>query len=257
MKAPIALSLAAVLAACPRMQAADDTLVPDAREVVAAVVAAARTNQRDEPPRRGDELTAFLVRAAARSARRLPPERAGRAFLLAVGVSLDTAPLLRHNRITRGLWHRVESAPERAARLAVLGLPTAHGRHDLAQHFAVSAALTAVAGPSAAEAAGVLKEMLDARRGGSGFSFADLAADLAGVSLGKQVLEHPAALARVAESFTVTAVILPPSGLPEGLSERAFERRYGSVSDPRFRRELEAIRSHTLTLPGQRPPAGR
>ena len=53
------------------------------------------------------------------------------------------------------------------------------GRHDLAQHVGVSAALTALSGPRAAEAAGLLKELLDSGEGGSVFSFADLAADLA------------------------------------------------------------------------------
>ena len=49
------------------------------------------------------------------------------------------------------------------------------GRHDLAQHFVVSAALAAWSGEPVADAIGLYKELNDARHG-SGFSFIDLAA---------------------------------------------------------------------------------
>jgi hypothetical protein len=57
--------------------------------------------------------------------------------------------------------------------------PTLLSRHDTAQHFLVSAALAAWGNESVAQAIGTYKELADARHG-SGFSFADLAADAAG-----------------------------------------------------------------------------
>ncbi len=234
-----------------------DALVANTKTVVAAVVEAARRNRNADAPRQGDELTAYYFRAAAAAARKLPADQAARAYLFGLGVALDTADMLRTNVLTRGLWRRVESERERKARLAVLGTPTVHGRHDLCQHFVVSCALAAVGGPEAAEAAGVLKEVLDSRPGGSGFSFADLSADMAGVAFAKQLLASPALLERVERSFTVADYALPPRGLVEGLSEAEFIKRYGATDDERFLKEQEALRRRVLALPGYQPSAAR
>jgi uncharacterized protein YfiM (DUF2279 family) len=64
------------------------------------------------------------------------------------------------------------------------------GRYDSAQHFVISAALAAWAGEPAANAIGVYKEIDDSRRG-SGFSFADLAADRAGTRFGEVLAWRP------------------------------------------------------------------
>ncbi len=56
------------------------------------------------------------------------------------------------------------------------------GRADLRLHFVYAAALQVLAEEGLSYALGELKELLDANRGGSGFSFADLAADRAGTA---------------------------------------------------------------------------
>jgi hypothetical protein len=238
---------------------AQGALARGARTVLAAVVEAAERNRRlpvrgeaDDGPFRhkGDELTETYVRAAARAARRLPAEQRAPAFLLALGIALDDSDLIRNNPLTRDLWRRVEPDADRARRLRVLGEPTVRGRHDLAQHFSVSAALTAVHGKTAAEAAGILKEMLDARPGGSGFSFADLAADFAGVAFAERLVRDPDRLAGVEQAFRVADYTLTPRGLPEGLSQADFSRRYGSTRDERFRKEVAALRKRLSELPG-------
>jgi hypothetical protein len=235
-------------------------LVRGARTVLAAVVEAAARNRRlpergdggQGPFRRtGDELTEAYVRAAG-AARRLPAEQRGPAFLLALGIALDESDLIRSSLLTRDLWRQVEPNADWARRLRVLGEPTIRGRHDLAQHFSVSAALTAVHGKTAAEAAGVLKEVLDARQGGSGFSFADLAADFAGVAFAERILEDPDRLTGIEQSFCAADYTLPPRGLPEGLSQADFARRYGSTSDKRFRKEVATLREGLHELPGFR-----
>ena len=69
------------------------------------------------------------------------------------------------------------------------------GRRDLAQHFFLSGYLAAVVGSAAAESAGIAKELADARSG-SGFSYVDLAADLAGIAFAERVLRREASLGR-------------------------------------------------------------
>src|SRR5439155_12630756 len=104
---------------------------------------------------------------------------------------------------TAALCRRAESDAERKQRLAVLGAPTMRGRRDLAQHFVVSCALVAVVGESLAEAAGLFKEQQDARPGGSGFSFVDLNADLAGVALAMRLKRGGISLEMLEKSYRV------------------------------------------------------
>jgi hypothetical protein len=229
-----------------------DTLVKAARPVLAAIVVAGRENRRRPTPLKGDELTEYYVRRAAIAAGRLPEKQRVPGLLLALGVGLDDSPLMRKNPATSAIWKRVESDKERSDRLAVLGTPTMHGRHDLAQHFSVSMALTAVSGAKAAEAAGLIKELMDAAPGGSGFSFADLAADLSGVAFATWLLADPSRLANVEKRFTVAGFAVSPRGLKEDLSEEAFEKAYGGIDDPRFRKEMEQLRKKVKALSGYR-----
>jgi hypothetical protein len=236
-----------------------DKLADNARMVLHAVVKAATDNQR--LPRRkdaspgadfrkvGDDLTVYYIRAAAAVARRLPEDQAATAFLLAVGIALDDSTMLRDNLLTRGLWRRVEPDEARKQRLRVLGEPTLYGRHDLAQHFAVSAALTAVSGAEAAQSAGILKEILDSR-GGSGFSFADLSADFAGIAFARRMLDKPSRLADIEKAFRIADYAISPRGLPEGLTAEQFAKQYGSIKDERYLRLQADIRKRIAALPG-------
>jgi hypothetical protein len=240
--------------------------VAEARRVVAAVVRAAE----GAPAARGDDLADLCVRRAAAAAAEegISP----RGFLLGLGVALDSTDQLRNNPLTRPLVTRVESDQERRRRLQSLGKPTLRGRHDWLLHFAASAALAAHLGPEAAEGAGLAKELLDAR-GGSGFSFADLAADFAGVSLARRLLSadepNRISLRELARRFRGADFFPRVDDLEEGLSWRRFTEKYGGPSDPRFVRQAEEIR-HRLrrrrgaAAPGvssrdlvARPPTGR
>jgi hypothetical protein len=247
-------------------KASSEILADNARTVLIAIMKAADENQR--LPERGprgtqtsvrrtdDELTIYYVRAGATAARRLPKEQAAPAFLLALGIALDDSSLLRTNLMTRTLWRRVESDEAFKQRLRVLGSPTLHRRHDLAQHFSVSAALTAAMGEHAAETAGLLKEMLDSR-GGSGFSFADLSADFAGIAFARRLLDKPERLADVEKTFTVADYALSPKGLPEGLTAEEFAKQYGSLKDDRFLRAVADLRKRIEALPGYQSQEGK
>lgn len=118
------------------------------------------------------------------------------------------------------------------------------GRVDLAQHFMVSAALAATAGTPLADAVGLYKESEDAR-GGSGFSFADLAADRAGTRFGALATGPAAAQQplqrRLAAGLTDQDLLPAVRDLPEMLQEAEFTRRYGSVDGPLYKRMLQDI----------------
>jgi hypothetical protein len=250
----------------PRQIPQAKSLIDDAQMVVRAVVDAARQNARlpaapagggaTEGTRvTGDDLTELYIRRAAAAARELPADRGPRAFLLGVGIALDDATLLRDVPVLGPLWRQVEPDGKRQERLAALGSPTVQGRHDLAQHFAVSCALTALAGAEAAESAGVVKEFHD-MYAGSGFSYRDLAADMAGVAFAGRVLDKKLPLASVAAAFSA-ADYLPNMGyLPEGIAFKKFVETYGSAGDARFQRRRETIRQGILSLPGYRVPTG-
>lgn len=123
-------------------------------------------------------------------------------------------------------------------------------RHDLAQHFVVSATLSAWSGEPIADAIGLYKELEDARRD-SGFSFIDLAADRAGTRFGDAMINHPERLAAVLGGSIGDADLLPPvADLPEFLNADEFKRRFDSHESPQFKavaREIER-RLDTLAL---------
>jgi hypothetical protein len=229
----------------------------EVRRVLAALVQAAERNRQRDRPRTGDALADQLVRHAARytAEQGISP----RAFLVALGVGLDRTDVLRSHRLTGWYLRQIESDAERQRRLRVLGNPTLKGRPDWLYHFAVSAALAALTGPAAAEAAGLYKELRDAE-GGSGFSFADLAADYSGVFFARTLLapgpDAGRELTRIAEGFRGAALLPETSDLKEGLSRAELERRYGGPDDERFRRACAAVRRRVERLPAFRDLAG-
>jgi hypothetical protein len=115
------------------------------------------------------------------------------------------------------------------------------GREDLALHFLISA-LIAIDGTSPlSKAVGVYKEVADAR-GGSGFSFNDLAADRAGTRLGELVLARaPEVIQRLVTPQPDTALMPAWRDLPEFLSEPEFVRRFGGVGGAGYTAQLAEI----------------
>jgi hypothetical protein len=225
----------------------------EVRKVVTAIVRAAEENAaRPRDKLRGDALTDLYVRRAAAAA----PSTA--AFLVGLGVALDSTDLLRKNPLVGPYLARVESTAERRRRLRCLGQPALRGRHDWAMHFAVSAALTAHQGPNVAEATGLSKELMDAQPGGSGFSFGDLAADYAGVAFARKLLGAPErgqrVLRELAERFQGSDYLPPIEDLEEGLSAARLAAKYGGADDPRLERACDAVRRRVLKAPGLQGP---
>ncbi len=125
------------------------------------------------------------------------------------------------------------------------------GRDDLAKHFIVSAVLSANTGGPFADAVGIYKEIADSR-GGSGFSFSDVAADRAGSRLGT-LAEHQATASRLQRQLAspLTEATLMPSivDLPDVPNEAEFKRRFGGVDAPGYRRVIADIDARLDALP--------
>ena len=127
---------------------------------------------------------------------------------------------------------------------------TLQQRQDFALHFLISAVIAAEAGTPLADAVGLWKERADARRGGSGFSFNDLAADRAGTRLGELAVRDPARLhERIAAGVTEAHFMPAVADLPEFLAEREFVARYGGVGGSGYQRVLADIESRVEALP--------
>ncbi len=147
--------------------------------------------------------------------------------------------------IALGWNDRMRSAARGCART------TLGGREDLRKHFVISAGLYAASAGKAAFGMGELKELLDSNPGGSGFSFDDMAADLAGVRFAAAFLDAPpeawrGMLAGIADE----ADVMPATeGLPSGMSEAAFRERFGSVDSAAYAATVAEIRRRVDALP--------
>ncbi len=126
---------------------------------------------------------------------------------------------------------------------------TLRGRDDTAQHFIVSAALAAWADEPVAEAIGMYKELDDARQG-SGFSFADLAADRAGTRFGELLMRNASSLDDALRRPLAESELMPDQGgLPEYLHEPEFRRRFGGTESAAFQRLNDEIARRLDALP--------
>ena len=114
-------------------------------------------------------------------------------------------------------------------------------RGDLKLHFLFSAALERLVQANMGLKVGELKELMDMDQGGSGFSFADLAADKAGIKFAQFVLEQPElAQQRLTGNLAETEFFPSIDDLPEGLAEKAFNQSFGNTESAEYK-ELEAI----------------
>ncbi len=102
-------------------------------------------------------------------------------------------------------------------------------RRDLPKHYLVSAGLSVSAGSKFANFIGLAKEVDDSDKG-TGFSFADLAADRAGVKLADLAGasdQSAAAIQLKMASVTIESDFMPAiDHLPEGIMALEFKKRY-------------------------------
>ena len=128
---------------------------------------------------------------------------------------------------------------------------TLAGRGDFSQHFTISAALAATAGSPLADAVGLYKEVDDSR-GGSGFSFNDIAADRAGTRFGELATGPDGGMRKIKRLLMAgvrDADLLPEvKDLPEFMQEAEFKRRYGGIGAPAYTKMMREIEQRIAAL---------
>lgn len=114
---------------------------------------------------------------------------------------------------------------------------TLWGRQDLVKHFFVSAGIAVSGGSRLSNFAGLYKEVDDSH-GGSGFSFADLAADRAGVRLAElatgSAQKASAIQQKMAAAITEDQFMPRIDNLPEGIMALQFKKRYSDFDSKAY-----------------------
>ena len=129
-------------------------------------------------------------------------------------------------------------------------------RQDLALHFIYSMAIKIIADSPMSFAVGELKEMMDSLQGGSGFSFADLAADESGIRFADLATDPKRAriLQAAATQLKQEEHFFPPINLlPEGISQQLFEQEYGGTEGDYYKAQLTQIKTRINALPLYQP----
>lgn len=117
--------------------------------------------------------------------------------------------------------------------------PKLRGRTDLTLHFIYSAILQQLGDIDIALSIGETKELLDSLKGGSGYSFADLAADKSGLIFAKFITgnEKSAELAQEKlKDMKIEDIFFPYThDLPEGFRDNNFKRVIKSTDSENYK----------------------
>ncbi|MDO8909738.1 MAG: hypothetical protein Q7W55_14700 [Pseudohongiella sp.] len=125
-------------------------------------------------------------------------------------------------------------------------------RHDLSRHFVSAAAIAASAGVGIAEVLSNSKEVHDARYG-TGFSFSDMTANVAGVTLGETTTaDHSTALfmqQKLMKSHSESDYMPEPRTDSDGINEENFIARFGDRTSTVYLNRLQEIEHSVRALP--------
>lgn len=198
----------------------------------------------------GDEGFVLLVRDAMEAAKgqsRTDEVRTENKIAI-----LALAGILGDDRVSRGA-KRERDAILQKKKETLRNRITLRGRNDLSKHFWVSAGLVAISNEANAKAVGLGKELMDSQPGGSGFSFADMAADLAGIRfavLATTNAEQAEDLrARIERARQVDDFCPSIEGLPEGITAEQFQSEFGGLGGKRTRDLFREINDRIRSCP--------
>lgn len=201
----------------------------------------------DQGDRQQQSLSVYLVPVMAEAAKR----SAGSSAVAENRAALWATVIYFSNGAFEALVGKLVSSQR-----PLVGAPapvTLGGRGDLMLHFLYSAGITLATQQGIAIAAGEFKELLDSGNDGSGFSFADLAADRAGIQFVTVATASEAAARQLQESLVANngeAGFFPDTAdLLEGLSEEQFRQQFGSVESEHYRKQLALIDQRIARLP--------
>jgi hypothetical protein len=145
-----------------------------------------------------------------------------------------------------------EVQPESGKLALPMAKPKLKSRGDLNQHFIFSAAIKIISEQDMSLAIGEFKELMDRSKGGSGFSFVDLAADFAGVQFAVAATRPSSArlVQNILAGNTDESIFFPNiKGLPEGLRKNEFSRKFTQVDSPEYLKIVSNINQRIAELP--------
>ncbi|OFA32323.1 hypothetical protein BAE46_04655 [Glaciecola punicea] len=130
--------------------------------------------------------------------------------------------------------------------------PVLANRQDLSLHFIYSAAIKLLSEKGVSIAVGEFKELMDRGKGGSGYSFIDLAADLSGahfadLAVNTQRAKHLQQVMGSAANESLFMVSI--NDLDEGLNKTQFTEKYGGVDTPLYQKVVDDINVRISNLP--------
>ncbi|MCB1986469.1 MAG: hypothetical protein H6936_09890 [Burkholderiales bacterium] len=196
-------------------------------------------NKRQHAEQTLSQILQSLMQMAAQHSENSMAQRENRAAILAATFYVLGLPL-KYVVPEAADWHDAHNQ-----------IVTLDGRQDFAQHFIVSAAITAYADTALSDAIGLYKEIED-KRNGSGFSFNDIAADRAGTRFGERATANQKEAVRlqqlIAQGLDDKSLMPTWSDLPEFLPMSVFRRQYGNFDTPAYFQMMEKIERRVEAL---------
>lgn len=126
-------------------------------------------------------------------------------------------------------------------------------RRDLMLHFIYSSTIKILSYKGLSLSIGELKEVIDMEKGGSGFSFADLAADRAGVKFAIMATDKNGGALHLqnfmAKANSERGFVPDLFALPEGISLSEFNRDYQNTDSAEYRAVVNEIDRRIQDLP--------
>lgn len=200
------------------------------------------------PDQKKVSLTHFmapLFALAETRSRQASPVEENEAALFALAIYLGSHQFEKFTGSMDGSEKRIKGA--RPGHV-VLG-----GRKDLRLHFLVSAGLKQLADAEIGFVIGEFKELLDSGKGGSGFSFIDLAADRAGLAFSSRATASPESARKfqslMARTTDETSYFPDFSDLEEGLDQKHFAEYYADIDSERYVDIVRLIDQRLENLP--------
>lgn len=130
--------------------------------------------------------------------------------------------------------------------------PVLANRQDLSLHFIFSAAIKLLSEQGISVAVGEFKELMDRGKGGSGYSFIDLTADMAGANFAALAVD-PRTAEKIQDIMSSEAneMLFFPSieGFDEGMDKSKFRQKYTNIESEEYLKVIEEIEKRLGELP--------
>ncbi|WP_412970894.1 hypothetical protein [Glaciecola sp. MF2-115] len=130
--------------------------------------------------------------------------------------------------------------------------PVLANRKDLSLHFIFSAAIKLLSEQGISIAVGEFKELMDRGKGGSGYSFVDLTADMAGAHFATLAVDPISAehLQHILSMEENENLFFPSiEGLEEGINKSEFKQRYKDIESDQYLEVVQEIEKRINQLP--------